>query len=100
MSLMSFMATRDKSLMASIKLKLTDGVVSIGKVAPRPTMSAGYITYAFCTDANPQYYYNAGQGLKTIKEWLSTNNLVTEFTFESIHEVGITGKGSIRQGCE
>ena len=69
-SLSSFMSSQGKSLMVSIKLKLSEGIVSIGKVAPRPTMSAGYITYAFCTDSNPLYYYNAGQGLKAVKEWL------------------------------
>ena len=68
-SLISFMATEGKSFMVSIKFKLPEGIVSIGKVAARPTMSAGYITYAFCTDSNPQYYYNAGQGLKAVNSW-------------------------------
>ena len=52
--------------MVSIKMTLcSEALISIGKITPRPTMSAGYVTYAFCTAPGDksQYYYNARQGL-------------------------------------
>jgi len=45
------------------------GTLSIGKVTSRPTMSAGYITYAFLSNPamnKTSYFYNAGEGLKSI----------------------------------
>ena len=68
LTIMEFMKSSPSqgSIMVSIKLTLSsDALISLGKIAPRPTMSAGYVTYAFCTAPGDKsrYYYNAGQGL-------------------------------------
>ena len=56
------------ALLTSIEMKIpTAGQFTIGKVTPRPTMSAGYITYAFCTEnETASYFYNSGNGLMQI----------------------------------
>ena len=58
----------DTALLTSIETKIpTAGHLTIGKVTPRPTMSAGYITYAFCTESeSASYFYNSGSGLMQI----------------------------------
>ena len=58
----------ENALLTSIEMKIpTAGQLTIGKVTPRPTMSAGYITYAFCTaNESASYFYNNGNGLVQI----------------------------------
>ena len=69
-SIPEFMAANlsDTALLTSIEMKIpTAGQLTIGKVTPRPTMSAGYITYAFCTEnESASYFYNSGNGLMQI----------------------------------
>ena len=58
----------ENALLTSIAMQIpTAGQLTIGKVTPRPTMSAGYITYAFCTEnESASYFYNNGNGLMQI----------------------------------
>ena len=58
----------ENALLTSIEMRIpTAGQFTIGKVTPRPTMSAGYITYAFCTEnESASYFYNNGNGLTQI----------------------------------
>ena len=63
----------ENALLTSIEMRIpTAGQLTIGKVTPRPTMSAGYITYAFCTEnESASYFYNNGNGLMQISAPIS-----------------------------
>ena len=58
----------DNALLTFIEMRIpTAGQLTIGKVTARPTMSAGYLTYAFCTENDSaSCFYNSGNGLMQI----------------------------------
>ena len=63
-------ASGGPTVMTHIELTIPSaGILTIGKVTSRPTMSAGYLTYAFYSSKTENksslHYYNAGEGVNT-----------------------------------